>query len=869
MDTIASRLILGWWLDGAPAPGLGTWTATVGPAGFLDLLSTWLGIPILRAPAPVRVAGCQAALRDGPACAFWSASFAKDPWSTAQAVLALRDALFMAGWDCTAEAGAPPRVADLARVAASLPHGEPDLLGDIVEALNARDNIALPRVSLVEPMALWPFLWRRLLSALARHATIDDLPLPREGGGNDLAALRACMEYGAGAAWRGDGSLCLLASEAEIEAADVVSAWLGAGGRDVALIKAEGGLLDPYLRARHLPRLGGDSGAAGGVLPLALALRWEPFDAAAALEFLSLHGTPLGRIAWFLSGAIQESPGHGGPTFEAAVRDAVRDLLRRLRREGCDRATRKRRAREMMRDAGFWLPAQRHARAEGMPVADVVAVCGRLVAWAQRRQDHSAAAAASALAEAATAIRQDRLSPTLLGRMLDAVAPAGTEATQAEAAHWRRAATPGQLVSPAETVVWWLTDPPATSPAPWRATERAWMAARGMHPDDAVARRGRERAALLRAVAQASARLVLVRPRAAGGEASPAHPLLADLHACFGDRLDGAWTEANMLRHGGSWAGRVLREAELQATVPPAPLREWSVQMGAVVAREVESPSGMEMLLGCSLAWVLRYGARLRPQGPASLPDMDRLTGSFLHRVLQRLFESHGAAPDGASDRARDIFDRLLPQEAAPLLQPGQEAARARALALLTQAVSMLTRRVAESGLEVEAVETNLRRVLPGGTMLQGRIDVLLRRPADGLRMVLDAKWTRSGRRHRDALAEGASVQLAAYAWLAEALGPPVTAGYFLLRQSRLHTAADEPIPGAAVAGADLSETWRRSLRSYATVLDGARAGRLLAAGVPDTTQDDDDADEDQLVLQPPCGWCDFRPLCGAMTKGR
>ena len=42
--------------------------------------------------------------------------------------------------------------------------------------------------------------------------------------------------------------------------------------------------------------------------------------------------------------------------------------------------------------------------------------------------------------------------------------------------------------------------------------------------------------------------------------------------------------------------------------------------------------------------------------------------------------------------------------------------------------------------------------------MLEGRLDLLLRRPSDGQRLVLDAKWTRSNRRHRAALAADEAV---------------------------------------------------------------------------------------------------------------
>ena len=870
MDLIPSRLVLGWTLAGAPAANLGPWTSTIGPAGFVDLLATWLGVPTCRSSDAARIAACQAILWQGDRHAFWSASLKRDPWSTAKAVLELRDALWLAGWDGTAGADAPPRVADLAHLSDTFPKGEADILAVIPAALSARGGGGLPMLVLAEPARLWPFAWRRVFNALlSQGVTIEDLPQPIAKGVTDLGGLSASMRGDGPANWRADGSLLLLASESEIEADDVMSSWLSAGGDDIAVVKQAGGLLDAFLRSRHLPRLGEHS-ATGGLLPLALAVRWEPFDPTAALEFLSLPRMPLGRAARRLSAAIVESPGHGGPAFESAIRQAVMDRLRRLRDDGVTRAKRKRQARALIADISFWLPAQRYSRNEGLPAAEALTVCERVVAWSQRQKDPATGAAAAALADAINALGQEILAPALVGRMLEAVADVGAAPSHAEAAPWLLATAPGALLAPVRTVLWWLTDAASAVPPPWRATERSWMSAIGLEPDTAATRRGRERAALLRTVCAATDRLVLVRPRTVNGEVAVAHPLLADIEACFGGFPQGAWNEAGPLRDGGTLAGRDLPTIAAVPLAPPAPLRLWTVPKGGVAARDVESASGMEALLGCKLAWGLRYAAKLRSDGPAMLPDTDRLTGRFLHRILQLLFENRSVEPERAEGNARALFDRLLSQEAAPLLQLGQETRRARALHLLVQAVVVLKQRLAGSGLTVESVERTLRRPLPWGGVLEGRLDLLLQRPADGLRLVLDAKWTRSGKRYRESLALDRSVQLSAYAWLAEVLGQPVTAGYFLIRQARLHTAQAEPIAGAAVDGADLPRTWVRVLRSYAAALDEVKEGHLVAAGVASSPSGEPaDDDDDRLEVAPPCGWCDYRALCGASKKGR
>ena len=113
-------------------------------------------------------------------------------------------------------------------------------------------------------------------------------------------------------------------------------------------------------------------------------------------------------------------------------------------------------------------------------------------------------------------------------------------------------------------------------------------------------------------------------------------------------------------------------------------------------------------------------------------------------------------------------------------------------------------------------------------------------------------------------------MQLAAYAWLAEALGQPVTAGYFLIRQAQVHTERDEPFAGTAVAGSNLGRAWDRALHSYTVGLDAMQAGKFVATGVPEAADAQKDLDAaDLLVRDPPCRFCEYRPLCGATIKGR
>jgi RecB family exonuclease len=279
------------------------------------------------------------------------------------------------------------------------------------------------------------------------------------------------------------------------------------------------------------------------------------------------------------------------------------------------------------------------------------------------------------------------------------------------------------------------------------------------------------------------------------------------------------------------------------------------VPSGAIAARAVESPTGIQAILQCPLSWVLNYAAGMRARGPARLPDIDQMIGTFLHEVLRHLF-----APGAAAMSAASAFDQLLPQYAAPLQRPELAAVLARTKGQFLRAKAYLDTEMQRTGLRVTKVEEAFADCLsPVHTQkLAGRIDMLLESAALPT-VVLDSKWTRRDGRLRQTLAAGESVQLAAYAWLAGPRPQPVDAGYFLLRQSELVT-AHGAIGGPATAGSSLAASWQRVADSYGRAFGVVASGDIAATGVSPSVA----GMPGDLQIEPPCRYCDYRTLCGA-----
>src|SRR3546814_12602126 len=99
-----------------------------------------------------------------------------------------------------------------------------------------------------------------------------------------------------------------------------------------------------------------------------------------------------------------------------------------------------------------------------------------------------------------------------------------------------------------------------------------------------------------------------------------------------------------------------------------------------------------------------------------------------------------------------------------------------------------LAQTLRDNALAIEATEWPASMVFDGTLAVRGKID-LLARDANGSAVVIDLKWTRSGRARIAELREGNAVQLATYG----ALVAPDTAyraGYYLLNQRQFATLA-------------------------------------------------------------------------------
>lgn len=275
------------------------------------------------------------------------------------------------------------------------------------------------------------------------------------------------------------------------------------------------------------------------------------------------------------------------------------------------------------------------------------------------------------------------------------------------------------------------------------------------------------------------------------------------------------------------------------------------------------SPSSLELLGKCPLAWFYRYGLGLRPpDDPEYDPDawLDAAQrGSVLHDVYEgitRLYRGRqrDIAKDGARDEVLRIADEVIAAWRERVPPPGETVFAAEAAELRQSAIAFveMERKLARDGDTGEWWELELsfgdagtpgRYELGDGRTLgiHGRADRVDRLPGGGLRVV-DYKTGRAGRFQKSPKKApfdgGRQLQPALYAAVIQSLlGQPVSSFEY-----RFPTERGE----AEIVGYSEAEL-RSAVSIVSALLEQAASGAFL----PTTDPND-------------CGYCDCQPICRA-----
>ena len=559
---------------------------------------------------------------------FYGASFEADRFATAAALLNRRDELLRAGWDFTAGAYCPARLATLAALERIFlkKTNNPDIgvaatgFADRCQhALFWLEKRAVPlsRIVLHDPMDLYPPFVRRVIAKFQEKNTpVSCLTAgPAAAAGTDLGWLqRRLLGQSAGKIpAANDGSLLILTARRDSDAAVFMAQWLAKnpGWRPVFLIPELNRILEQAMVQEGLPSMGVLSASLARpslqVLKLAPAFLWEPVDVFKVMEFLTLPLKPLDDgLALEIARVLAEKPGLFSDTWYAAALGYLESKTAPAIRE----------------QYAFWFD-RRHYRADGTaPKREALELYAYLYRWALDVFEESKNPTMLVLAEQARRIRdlletlpEQRLGFLELERIVRTIyEPAPVQLTIPETGHFEYVHHPGAIAAPIHTLVWWncLFDGAVPAPDHWQQSEREWLLAQGVLLDDPLVTSRRSIWLSQRPILMARERLVLIVPEQADGAEALPSLLISDIETAFDSRngftfcLDRPAHRTALESFGTLPAQELL---EIRPHARPAPIL-LIPQPQRLVESEYETPTNLETLFYYPHRWFFRQKMR-------------------------------------------------------------------------------------------------------------------------------------------------------------------------------------------------------------------------------------------------------------------
>jgi len=818
----------------------------LGQLGMLGFLETILG---LRGPVVsegIRIASLVPFVQQKET-AFWAKSTEVDPFGVARELLYLYDFLIMQGWQGQAVTS---RLSDLASLSKDVVPGVAQRLRAVFSGLDDFDG-SLPFITTFEPFETLPTLWQKIFGKLHKMGAICEFSQisAAQDGDNDLGAARKGKFSP-----MNDGSLQLVRQDGMLQAAEDIAAWLAVvaeeeGLQDILIIGSDS-VLDSALQRFGLPVTGAqiESGnALLQLLPLVLAMGWNPPDPARIMELLTLPASPVPTgIGRKLIQALSKWPALGSELW----REKLSEGLAAIEDEG-------RREKIAERLLILFTPIV----VANYPVTEIKQRVEMLTRWLRGRfQEDSVAYPAlnqcQIFLSMIEVMELETVNEPLLRRLVDEATSAlvNSPALPPQAG-LAAVSKPEAVVGTAKRIIWWNfsrdTVAPLTVPL-LSELERKELARVGvLLPDSAMLatyRAERWRRPLLCAGRQLI--MVCLRQDAVGEELHP-HPLWDELMAASLDkakRLVRKKIQDNFLIPTVASARLELPQAETQ----------WKVKPGTVKPRDVESPSSLENFLGCPLKWILGYNALIRGGHLGTLPEMVPTKGSLAHELVEEvLMQDILPTPKDGAVLAGKLFDQKAPCLVATLFQEGMESERDDLRNTVVMATRSLLQHLHDAGTSKLTIEQHLTGTF-GSQKLQGRADIVVNDPYT----VIDLKrsWAKF---YKKKMATGTALQIVIYGWLLkEAKGVFPELAYYTLEDQTFLTTDPIHFPnGEEVEIQPSDDVWQAFEDTFNEAWQVLNSGLVTCPGNGDEVESR--LEDGRLILEPPCRFCDYDVLCG------
>ncbi|NLJ18434.1 PD-(D/E)XK nuclease family protein [Globicatella sulfidifaciens] len=902
-------ILLGYWLDSNTYPdALGKEDALVGTVvtgfkGLIGILETQLGLTAPPVSENIRIAEWQGLIRKlDTGNKLFSKSFATDSWNTARELLHRRDELVIAGWDPKIHSGGSRWVETLSELELANHNktwGFSDRVRFVLTKLQDKIHLDINSITIVdEEESMWDPWCNEIIKLLIKQGihvhkensisqsmtdgtSITDLSLLQSALAGEKSEKKA----------QGDGSILLVRSEQEWDAADFLISWLQENGlENTVLVKGEGSsFLDELLNRRGVPGAGVDAASKWRpvlqVLPLTIDTYWDPIRVDRMMELLTIPTSPVpGKIRYRLANELASNPGVGGAGWLKSIEDGVQDYEETWIQDGYDDKEIQKRRKNLAEKIDLWIQHEFYDPNDGIPLEKITQICQKVSQWAvvnyQLTNDFIYKKASQIAQDVLVGVQTlgvNKVTQLQIARIIDSVLGEGAklDSYQQEASQWEVVEHPGQIWGNADMVVWWGFNKGMEGPnlRTWTKVERAWLKNQGVYLLEEDVRRRREAASWHQAVQLTNRRLILIAPSKIKGEERPIHPLWDEIrHAIANESstVNLISFDASELRKQQSIS--LFRTNFVRTTLPkrtiPAPIRNWNVPENVVLPRAVESATSFESLVGCSLRWTFKYAANVRPGTILSLPNESIMLGNLGHAILETLLsEKMDWQEDEVRIRVGELFDDLTPKIAATLLEPENGIKRNETRIKLQISLQQFFKILNREGIKIKHTELELKKNWQDGVEFKGRLD-LVGETATGKKVLFDSKWSRKPANYKERL-QNLSIQLALYHWLlTDQEDEELPVAYFMLRSGQFFSVPHEEFPSAFhVEGPSLIESKKVVQKSVSDVWAQLAKGTAIAPGVPESkvSSSEDQAKEKAFVglIEPPCKFCEYQNLCG------
>lgn len=860
-----------------------------GPETLLRWLETQLGLPVAGFHQADRITEYAAAL-DGLGDSVIADSMKADRWATAAELLARRDELLLAGWNETDSETLPEVVRDLARAADGknfvFPN-EAKRLQYVIDALDAGQMLPDHCCYLWDAAEKWPPLWRRVLERLTRQAATR--PKPCGAAGSSLLVAQSVLSGGDIATIEPDPSFRYAHTRSQSAAIEFVTAILAASVESLSttVIVCEdddlASRLDACLFRAGLPTTGASAWSRAHpvlqILPLSLALCWEPVDPQSLLDFLTLPVSPLPRRAAVrLARTLTQEPGLGSNSWETAIADLCcsdNDADGKLRARLDD-----------------WLLCERTPAGDEISAKLIRTRCSLVAQWAAGRATliRQEAAAEQGLVSALLAAAGQAsllgqlvesqgvaLSEPQLARLLEEALGSGVETRSFMEANGGpvRVRSLAEIDGPCDRLIWLGLGTGEANRSRWSTNQRRELAAVGIEIDDGSNQLSSLRSAEVRGIGYVKeAMLAVLLPQDLDKRWHPVWLAIRTLLSVEDAEQPPVFEDLVAAGTTGSLAPFIFGYQETAIEPPQMQRPLWDIPAELLTDRDMVSASELQDRLGCPLKWTFNYQARLKPSPIAELPGDFQLKGTFCHGIFERVFDGGGPLPtvDEAVELVLAAFDERLPLDAAPLGQPHKYFERQQLRSEMENATRVFVGTLESGGYRIKGIEVELSGEAFGKS-LSGWIDCLAERE-DGTQAIVDFKYGGRGKYH-SLIEDGKAVQLATYAYgESTAHGAFPAVAYLVLSDGLLYTPSGSPIEGdgnRSVINAPAIQTVWQQFSDAITNADGWMTSDAPVPARP-LQEKSDWPDGVSIVLdeklkpgnvQPACKYCDYQRLCG------